>query len=173
VIGRAALALVLAAAAGAGTASRPAASHCNAQEQVIYSCQFGRKTASLCLGTQSLHYRFGPIGKPEIDLANTPDWGNVRTNQLYSNAFAQNHVRISKGAINYLVHFGETGSLSDVPGKRISGVVVLDGPDKVLAELSCKRGARINSGAFQDISRSAPASWEGGEDQGGPFDAYF
>ena len=115
-IGRAGLALVLALSAGASAAGGTAmdqrgATHCAKAERVVYSCAFGRKLVSLCLGKQSLHYRFGPLGRPELDLASAPDWSNVRTHQLYSNAFAQEHVRISRGSISYLVHFGEAGRL--------------------------------------------------------------
>jgi hypothetical protein len=175
---RAVLVLVLAAAAGTGTAgaagkSRQAVSHCAGQERVVYSCSFGRKMASLCLGKRSVHYRFGLAGRPEIDLASTPGWSNVRTHQLYSNAFAQEHVRISKGAISYLVHFGEAGRFSDVPGMRISGIVVLDGAGKALADLHCKGRALIDPRTFGEIALSAPPGWEGGEEPNGPFDGYF
>lgn len=151
----------------------PAPSHCAVGQRAVYSCRFGAKIGSLCLGNRSLHYRFGPLGRPEIDLASAPDWSNVHTHRLYSHALAQNHVRMTRGSINYIVHFGEAGNLSDVPGKSMSGLVVVDGRGNALADRTCKSGAWINADAFLDIPRNAPPGWEGDETPDGPFDDYF
>jgi hypothetical protein len=153
--------------------SRDLPTHCGGKERVVYSCQFGRKTGSVCLAKSSLRYAFGPIGKPELNLVSAPDWSNVRIHRLYSAALAQAHVRISNGPTSYIVYFGETGQLAEAPGRRISGITVADQNGKELAGLSCKSGARIDSSAFGDMARSAPRHWQGEEQPDGPFDVYF
>lgn len=178
---RAATAILLAALTGstgdvlaAPGPARPASTgHCRDGEAVVYSCRFGAKTGSVCLGTKSIHYRFGPPGRPEIDLASLPDWSNVHTLELYSQALAQKHVRISRGPISYVVYFGEAGQLSEVPGKRISGITVMRGTDRILGELACPGGGSFAPGPFGKIRDAAPASWEAGEASGGTFDGYF
>ena len=178
---RAALALALTALSGLtgsvlaapGRGAPNAGSHCRNGEAVVYSCRFGAKTGSVCLGANSIHYRFGPLGRPEIDLASAPDWSNVHPLELYSQSLAQKHVRMNRGPISYVVYFGEAGRLSDVPGRRISGITVMRGTDRILGELACPGAGRFSPDAYARIGDAAPAGWEGGEAAGGAFDGYF
>jgi len=39
----------------------------------------------------------------------------------------QEHIRFSNNGYQYIVHSMEAGSLTDIPGKRISGVTVVHG----------------------------------------------
>lgn len=161
--------------AASGITEPAARSHCGNHERIVYSCRFGRKTASLCLGSKSIVYRYGRLGRPEIELASAPDWSNVHIGMLYSQALSENHVRITRGPISYTVRFGEAGQLSDIPGTIISGISVVRGSDTdhPIASHECKGAARIDSAAFLDIPRSAPSGWGGEEQPGGSFDGYY
>ena len=171
------VAVLLATGGAVPIAARPGAAGsanlCRPAERVVYSCNFGRKVSSLCLGKHSINYRFGPIGRPELDLGNTLDWSNVFTHELYSHALSQTHVRMTKGQVSYIVYWGETGNLSDVPGRIFSGVTMIEGSNKTVAELPCKRATKVDWSAFNDITNSAPAGWVSDEESDGPFDGYF
>jgi hypothetical protein len=146
---------------------KPVPSHCTAQERVLYSCVFPRGIGSLCGGADSVHYRFGPRGKPQIDLGSLPDWSNVHTGDLrgQGNGY-QRHVRISRGAIHYLVYEGVNGDLTEVAGRRYSGIEVLEG-ETSLASLQCPHRAASDLGDAL-LAERAPA-----EDADGPFDMWF
>lgn len=156
-------------AAGAAAGRKPAPSHCAAGERVLYSCAFARGIGSLCGGAQTVHYRFGPQGKPQIDLASLPDWSNVRTGEVrgQGNGY-QRHVRLIRGRFHYLVYEGVNGDLTEAPGWRYSGIEVLEGTEgeNALASLRCPHAA---VGALGDalLERAEP------EVTGGPFDMWF
>ena len=158
------------AAAAAGKQSESSAlTHCHADERPIYSCRFGARIGSLCLGENTLSYRYGPLRRPEIDLRSGPDWSNVRFGQRHSQAFSQIHVRLARGPYSYVVHFGEAGRLSEVPGKRISGIAVLK-DKQTIADLACRGSALVDPAPLLRIHEAAPIGWEG-EDEA--FDYYF
>jgi hypothetical protein len=171
--------------ATAGSAARPARaariapsapSHCAAGERVVYSCRFGAKLGSVCLGKSSLHYRFGTAGHPAMDIASTPDWSNIHTGGYRSQGGDnQDSIRFTNGLTHYVVHQDEAGSLNETPGRQFSGIEVLRGSkgEQSLASLSCKARSRFNWQAFDAISDAAPKGWDGAETPGGPFDMVY
>lgn len=162
--------------AQSGRAAPPAGSHCAAAERVVYSCAFGRKLGSVCLGGGALHYRFGPPGHPAIDVASDAKWSNVHLGANRSRGgLNQDSIRFTNGQTHYVVHAGETGSLNENPGKRISGLVVLQGAagEREVASLTCRGGTGFNRQAFDALSRAAPQDWDGAETPGGPFDMVY
>lgn len=181
---RSATAILLAVLFGTGNAgslptvaaqARPT-SLCRVDELIVYSCRFAKKLGSVCLGQGTLAYRFGRPSKPEIAIENAPDWSNVHTGANYSQAgLTQQHIRFTKGAIHYVVHAGETGSLNETPGRRISGIVVLGGTDgtRNLADFDCREGSGFAAGSFGRITQTAPDGWDGSETTDGPFDAVY
>ena len=178
-LGVAALLATIGSAARPAQASRiapSAPSHCAAGERVVYSCRFGAKLGSVCLGRSSLHYRFGPAGHPAMDLASTPDWGNIHLGGNRSQGgLNQDTIRFTLGTTHYVVHQDETGSLNENPGRASSGIEVLQGVsgERQLASLSCKARSRFNWQAFGVISDAAPKGWDGAETPGGPFDMIY
>ncbi|OYU33126.1 hypothetical protein [Novosphingobium sp. PASSN1] len=172
--------------ATAGSAAKPAragraahvtaASHCAGGERVVYSCQFGRRIGSVCLGGKALHYRFGPPGHPAIDVASDAAWSNIhRGGNRSQGGLNQATIRFTNGTTHYVVHAGETGSLNENPGKRISGLVVLQGAsgEREVANLSCRAASGFNGQALDALDKAAPRGWDGAEAAGGPFDMVY
>ena len=165
----------------AGSAARPARSAlppslCSGAERVVYNCRFGAKLGSVCLGKHSLHYRFGPAGRAEIDVASTSDWSNIHLGSNRSQGGDnQDSIRFTNGLTHYVVHQDETGSLNETPGRRFSGIEVLRGVqgEQSLASLSCKARARFGLPAFDAVAAAAPNGWDSEETPGGPFDMVY
>ena len=176
-LGVAALLITSASAARPARLAHPArASLCSGGEHVVYSCRFGTKLGSVCLGKTSLHYRFGPPGHPSINLASAPDWSNIHTGGNRSQGgLNQDSIRFTNGTTHYVVHSDETGALNENPGRSSSGIEVLQGAsgERQLASLSCKARTRFSWKPFGDISQSAPDTWDGAETSGGPFDMVY
>ncbi|MCX7285869.1 MAG: hypothetical protein NTX28_17840 [Novosphingobium sp.] len=160
----------------AGSRSTLPASLCTGGERVVYSCRFGTRLGSVCLGRKSVHYRFGRPGSPEIALASTPDWSNIHTGGNRSQGgLNQDHIRFTNGQTHYVVHQDETGSLNENPGIGSSGIEVLGGQtgSTPIASLRCRSAARFNLQAFADLYRSAPGHWDGNEMPDSPFDVIY
>jgi hypothetical protein len=156
--------------AGAAEDRTSGPNHCTRGERVLYSCAFPRSIGSLCADADSVHYRFGPRGKPQIDLASLPDWSNVHLGDLrgQGNGY-QRHVRISRGRVHYLVYEGVNGDLTEVAGRRYSGIEVLEGArgDTVLASLQCPHRPAIALGDALLAERAVS------EEPDSPFDMWF
>ena len=179
---RLAAVVLLAVLTGAGTAHPAAvtlplsATQCHGGERVVYSCRFGAKIGSVCLGTNSIHYRFGPSARPELDLSSTPDWSNIHIGGNRSQGgLNQDFIRFSSHDTHYVVHSDETGSLNERPGRVTSGIVILrgDSAEDEIGRLECKSHASFNDKAFNSISGAAPEGWDGQEPEGGPFEAVY
>jgi hypothetical protein len=175
-----ALAALLSTGGSAARPSRPRAtppaSLCESGERVVYTCRFGKKLGSVCLGRNSLHYRFGPQGKPELHVASAPDWSNIHTGGNRSQAgLNQDYIRFTNGLTHYVVHVDETGSLNETPGRHSSGIEVLQGPsgERSLASLPCKSRAPFDWSAGGDLYMAAPKDWNGAELPGGPFEMIY
>jgi hypothetical protein len=162
------------AAGASGAVSKPISAvrsvmpdQCKAGERVLYACVFPRGVASLCANGERIHYRFGPRGRPQIDLASRPDWSNVRWGEVRGQGNGhQRHVRISQGGYHYVIYEAVNGDLSDSPGYRYSGINVLKG-ERQVATLSCPSRAVVALGDPLLEQRAVA------EDAGGPFDMWF
>ena len=154
-------------------------SHCRTDERILYSCGFARNQGSVCLKAGAIHYRFGPPGRPEIDLASNEDWSNIHIGNVVGQGGGhQSHVRFTSGRHHYVVFEGQNGSLADVPGRRYSGIFVAAGEDggEQLANLECS-GRAVVPDSFAALMNHAPSAirdretlWE---QQNGPFDAWY
>lgn len=169
-------AALLSAPAGSTHAPR-AITQCHPDETVIYSCRFGKSLGSICGSAHSVHYRFGPAGKPALDLANKPDWSNVHVGYVRGQGAGgyQEHIRFTNGDTHYIVYRGQNGELADDPGHTYSGIAVLAGQDGglTLATLSCAANAVISGSMNEDVSLRAPDDLDISEIEGGPFDGWF
>lgn len=156
-------------------AARPA-SLCANDERVVYTCRFGVKLGSVCLARNSLHYRFGPHGRPELHIASTPDWSNIHTGGNRSQGgLNQDYIRFTNGMTHYVVYVDETGSLNENPGRQSSGIEVLQGSsgENALASLTCRSPASFDGSAYDDLAKAAPKDWDGAETPGGPFEVIY
>jgi hypothetical protein len=112
-------------AAAARHARGPMASHCLAGETILYSGRYTRALASVCLAGDRVHYRYGPAGRPTIDLISADDWSNVHYGRITGGGGGyQNHIRFTVGNSNYVIFEGVYGNLTAYPGRRWSGIYV-------------------------------------------------
>lgn len=152
------LSLVLAAPAVAPLTAAPSptpASQCRAGEKIVYTCGFGKSVGSICSNSGKLHYRYGPLSKPAIDIASDPKWSNVRRGFIVGGGGgSQRHLRFTRGVHSYVVFWGVGGQYTQVPGKIWSGIHVSEGKTD-LATLRCKRAASP-SDDWEDLAYDAP-----------------
>jgi hypothetical protein len=173
-----ALAGALGPSAGQAFATRESAiatvrgTQCRAGETVLYSCRFGRAVGSACLGAPGIHYRFGPPGRPAIDIANDAQWSNVHIGFVIGGGGGhQTHIRFTAGRHHYIVFEGQAGQLTDIPGRRWSGIAVLAGDDgrNIVATHEC-RSRPILAADWHSAPRGSGAR---DEVAGGPFVAWY
>ena len=158
------------------SASPSTRSLCRGGEAIIYSCRFGGNVGSVCLGESDVHYRFGVAGRRVFEVGSDAAWSNIHTGGNRSQAgLNQDHIRFTNGNTHYIVHSDETGGLNETPGRRSSGIVVVQGPSGAdeIARLDCKARTRLSFDRFLDIRKSAPKDWDGEEENDGPFDAIY
>ena len=150
---------LLAAAALAGPSAQAAGdarlniagTHCKAGERVAYSCAFGKKVVSVCITRgESVTYRYGPLGRPEMVVASTGRDGKAHRNEVMLAAGGnQQHLRFTSGGYEYIVYSGITGPGFDLPNERSSGLVVLKGEDQV-ADKACARNGELQRIPYDD-----------------------
>jgi len=120
-----------------------AGTHCRPGERVAYSCNFGRKAVSVCLGANTATYRYGPLGKPEMSLTSNGRDGRLHR-ELVTGAGGgtQVHFRFSNAGHEYIVYVGVQGALHSHPGDRWSGLVVMRGDEQVSSQ-DCPRNGLL------------------------------
>ena len=149
----------------AAPASKPA-SQCRAGERVLYTCTFGKSVGSVCSGGGKLHYRYGPLSKPAIDIASASDWSNVRRGGVVGGGSGwQQHLRFTRDGHHYLVFWGVAGQYTQSPGKSWSGIHVSEG-GKDLVTLNCKSNA-WPSDDWEKLAYDVP------ENEDPQFDAWY
>lgn len=142
------------------------ASQCRAGEKIVYTCSFGKSVGSICANGGKLHYRYGPAGRPQIDIASAADWGNVRRGFIVGGGGgSQQHLRFTRSGHSYVVFWGVAGQYTQSPGTTWSGIHVSEGTTD-LATMRCKRAA-WPSDDWEDLARDAP------EEDDPQFEAWF
>ena len=147
----------------------PATTHCHADEAVVYSCTFGPKTASVCATPGAIVFRYGRLGDadPDVQVSGSGAGGPARWAVITGGGGGrQDSLRFSSAGKNYIVYSAAYGSLTAIPGRRESGVVVFRGYE-VASMLACPvRGPqqRISlppsaSGAVQDEADPEFQAW--------------
>ena len=93
------------------------------------------------MGGGHLHYRFGKLGHPAIDIVNAPDWSNVHISQWRGKEGAiDNQIRFTNGKTHYIIHAGAQGDNANYrPGAHYSELSAEQGEnrDKMLAVMQC------------------------------------
>lgn len=114
---------------------------CRRGERVIYACDFGPRRVAVCATEDRLSYRFGDARRTDLEIDSGP--GRVRAHvggATGGGGGRQEHIRFSNNGYQYVVHSMVAGSLTDVPGKRISGVTVVrgeTGASPIVRSLDC------------------------------------
>lgn len=151
--------LSLALAVGSSVAARRAGSQpsqCRTGENVVYSCRFGAAVGSLCGSKGKLSYRFGPPGRPAIDIASDARWSNVRTATITGSGGFQHHIRFTRDGFDYIVFYAIAGQYAEVPNKSWSGIHVGRG-DRDVRDLACRGRPTMPPPGLGDLDRFLPA----------------
>lgn len=155
----------------------PVISHCLRGETILYSGRFTRAVGSVCLAGDRVHYRYGPAGRPAIDVVSADDWSNVHRAWITGGGGGyQRHVRFTVGAMNYVIFEGAYGSLTAFPGRRFSGIFVGSSTQSGSARASLARPFVAESWTDRLIEHAPPGrrnddSLE--EVRDGPWEAWF
>ncbi|WP_421933296.1 hypothetical protein [Phenylobacterium sp.] len=112
------------------------AADCRKGEQLIFSCAFKGKVASVCATPGQATYRYGRPGSPEIEIASGGGHA-FQSVVIGGGGGSQTSLRFTNKGFNYIVSSGEQGSLHDAPGKTWSVLTILQ-DDKVVASRTCK-----------------------------------
>jgi hypothetical protein len=116
---------------------------CRRGERVIYACDFGTRRVAVCAVDNRLSYRFGDARRTDLEIDSRP--GHVRAyvgGVVGGGGGYQNHIRFTNNGYQYIVQSTEAGPLTDAPGTRSSGVVVMHGEGDrapVVRRLDCPR----------------------------------
>ena len=131
-------ALVALASTGAAHAAGPA-THCAAGERVVYNCAFGHKVGSICLAPSSVSYRYGPLGKPELEItSNGKDGHAFQDNIMGSGGSSETAVRFVNNGYSYVIYVETRGALTDHPNENNSALIVFKNPQDDGTTLACK-----------------------------------
>jgi hypothetical protein len=129
---------------------------CRRSERVIYACNFGDRRVAVCATDNRLSYRFGDARRTDLEIDSRP--GHVRAHTggvVGGGGGRQEHIRFSNNGYQYIVHSMVAGNLTDVPGKRISGVTVVHGEtgaSPILRTLNCSQtGAHQSMDGFNAL----------------------
>lgn len=76
--------------------------HCSKQEEVIFSCNTGKKTVSVCGKQKTLTYEFGAIGKSELKIKVKNPTGDT----LMFSGGGGAYLRLPNGGYNYVLYIG-------------------------------------------------------------------
>ncbi|MES2987468.1 MAG: hypothetical protein V4808_06160 [Pseudomonadota bacterium] len=149
-------------------------SQCKNGETALYSCRFGKSVGSVCASSGAVHYRFGPAGKPNLDIASNSDWSNVHLGGVIGGGGgSEQHLRFTNGDHDYVVFWGVQGSLHDNPGKKWSGIHVAQGAKQV-SQLACKSNTYPSSEWRELLEASLPENVsEVPEDKDPRFDMWL
>ena len=163
-----------AAARGAGTPTR---SQCLRSETILYSGRFTRAVGSVCLSGDRVHYRYGPLGHPAIDVVSADDWSNVHYGWITGGGGGyQRHVRFTVGAVSYAIFEGAYGNLTAFPGRRFSGIYV-GSSDQVGTARGSLESPFVAPSWTDTLIEHAPLARRNDDSlrelQDGPWDAWF
>lgn len=156
-------------------------SHCRSGEAVAFSCRFRRTVGSVCAGGGQVHYRYGPIGSPSIDIGNTSDWSNIHLGHVVGGGGGhESHIRFTNGETHYIVFEVGQGQLHDRPGHYSYGIAVVAGErgEREIANFLCRSAVTISeeyepfrAAVASQTSREVLERLE--EVQDGPFDGWL
>lgn len=115
-------------------------SHCNANENVVFSCNTGKKVVSVCaskaINAKSgyMQYRFGKLGNPEAIIPAKPE--SFRQNAFYTETI----VGMGQRRIGYGLDFknGPFSYYININTEYGGGTLSVYNKDKNIATLTCQ-----------------------------------
>jgi hypothetical protein len=153
------------AAAPAGTSD---ASFCKPPESPIFSCDLGKKRVSVCASDRLVTYRYGTVGKavPEMQISSNGADGRVHSDFVVGGGGGQQtSLRFSNGDTHYIVFSGYAGSLTERPGKKWSGLDVLNGSTSM-------NNRQCGPGKLLPLDSSAIPTFVPAEEENSPFSGW-
>lgn len=114
--------------------SLPTASLCDAGAQIIFACNIGKKSVSVCSSQNGIQYRYG-IDRNTLDI--TLDAKGAGAGQYPLAGGGVWYYRFNNGSTSYVVYTAESSSIDK------AGLVVEQGGIRS-ATLSCKTAAMVN-----------------------------
>lgn len=111
---------------------------CIASEEIAYSCRFGENVVSICSTPTTITYRYGPLNRPEIQIASNGVDGRAFQQVGGPKGVRLSKLRFSNAGYDYVV----TGLEKDV---RISWLAVYRGAGRPLGERECPQGGELQS----------------------------
>lgn len=135
--------------------------HCQAAEDVVFSCSTGKKFISVCasknLSATSgyIQYRFGPLQKPELlfpDIGSHPARYATGGTLMYSGGGGA-YMRFVNGVHSYIVYSG-IGNGWEKQGVAVekNGKLLADVPCKTLSPEGFDAGFFEKAGIVEDVS---------------------
>ena len=130
------------------------------------------------MGGGRLRYRFGNPNKPNFEITSTADWSNVHLGSVSGGGGGhEDHIRFTNRETHYVVFVMDEGSLMDHPGRRRSGIAVVQGvPGKGDKYLDCRAHATIApnwDGKANGVVSGRQDEGPEYEEPDGPFDIWF
>jgi hypothetical protein len=105
---------------------------CRTGEKTVFLCRSAGKIAAICSDSGRLSYRYGPRGRPEIEISSDGRDGKAfKSGGVGGGGGSFTNLRFLAGAFSYIATSGEAGQLTDIQGKRWSRVTVLKGQETV------------------------------------------
>ncbi|MBY0475779.1 MAG: hypothetical protein K2Q13_12075 [Nitrosomonas sp.] len=145
-----------------------AESHCQGQEQVIFTCSLGERTVSVCASNDFsansgyLQYRFGPLGMleltfPVVNDASVPAAQFIQARTLIFGGGGGGYLRFINGQYHYIVYTAigkDWGTKDGVAVERnhqvIANLECQDVPvSRISAEFFTRAGLSIDRNEFE------------------------
>lgn len=136
---------------GAAPPSTLAGTQCRTGETIVYACPIKGKVVSVCARKGAISYRYGPAGRPELEITSNGHDGLLHESTgVGGGGGGFRNLRFSKGGYEYIVFHGEPGQYHEttVPW---SGVAVVHG-DADIANLTCPLHGPRQSFRSTDLS---------------------
>ena len=133
-----------------------ATGHCMAGETVFFSCPTSStKTLSLCGGSGTVQYRFGPPGSPELVFPSdsSPSTFTVKT-ENYARATAK-IASFYNGDVNYQITDSIGSGGVDAESNNFQGVYVFEA-DQLIATVPCQGAPQVDWDSLMTAAPQTP-----------------
>lgn len=154
-------------ALAAASAATSGGTWCQPAELPLFSCDFGKKRASVCASDRLITYRYGTAGKaPEMQISSNGNDGRVHSDVIIGGGGGQQtSLRFSNGSTHYIIYSGYAGSLTDRPGKQWSGLDILEGASSI-------RNRQCGAGKLVPLTSSSIPTFVQADEENGPYSGW-
>jgi hypothetical protein len=154
-------------ALAAASAATNGGTRCQPAELPLFSCELGKKRASVCASGRLVTYRYGTPGKaPEMQISSNGNDGRVHSDVIIGGGSGQQtSLRFSNGSMHYIIYSGYAGSLTDRPGKQWSGLDILEGASSI-------RNRQCGAGKLVPLASSSIPTFVPADEENGPYSGW-